>query len=309
MVPLTIEKVAKLLAIDTSLFCAECTEFITNHNFNYRDLDSAELQSCILENLQEIQHERLEYSGSHRKQKWNQGWNENYELLLKSPNDLSVLKPRYYRPNHIIRFGDRYVFSESEDFEYNIFQLIRAFVLNNFIKKTQHTKLFEFGCGPAHNLVYFAHRSPNIQYFGLDWANSSQRIITQINKTFGYSIIGKKYDFFQPNTHLPIDDNSVIVTFGALEQTSSKWHDLLTYWLKSKPALIINVEPISELYHQKSLIDYLGLMYHQKRNYLAGYYTFLKSLLSSGTIKSLEVHKVAIGGRYMNGWNILVWKP
>lgn len=309
MQPLTTSQFLSLLEIDSSFFGTQCKEFIKSKNFNYRELDINEYQNCILENLTAIQLDNPDYSGSHRRNKWNLGWNENYELLLKSPKNLSLLKPLYYRPNHIIRFGDRYVYSESEEFEYNIFQLIRASVFDKFINNINFDKLFEFGCGPAHNLVYFYKQNPNLEYYGLDWAKSSQDIISLINQNLGSSIIGKKYDFFKPETDLPLDNSSVIITFGALEQTGDRWHNLLNYWLKSKPKLIINIEPISELYDLKFLTDYLGFMYHQKRKYLSGYYTYLKSLFDAKFIESLQVYKGSIGGRHMNGWNILVWKP
>ena len=194
--------------------------------------------------------------------------------------DLKQLKPLYYRPNHIIRLGDKYIYSDSDNFEFNVFQLIRNYLFYNYIQNSGCKKLFEFGCGPTHNLVYFYECNPNIHYFGLDWAQSSQRIIEVINKNLNSSITGLRYDFFKPENNLPLDHDSIVITFGALEQTGDQWHKLVSYWIRSKPKLIINVEPISELYDSNSLIDHLGLLYHRKRKYLNGFLTFLKNLLT-----------------------------
>ena len=289
--------------------CLKTESLLDTFNFSYRELTTNELQKVLLENLKVIEAGDLNYSGEHRKLQWDKGWNQNLELIQKSPKDRNQLKPLYYRPNHIIRLGDKYIYSDSDDFEFNVFQLIRSYLFNNYIQNSGCKKLFEFGCGPAHNLVYFYDCNPKIHYFGLDWAQSSQRIIEVINKNLNSSITGLRYDFFKPEHNLPLDQDSIVITFGALEQTGDQWHNLVSYWIRSKPKLIINIEPISELYDSNSLIDHLGLLYHRKRKYLNGFLTFLKNLHDSKLINSLKVKKGCVGGRYMNGWNIIIWKP
>ena len=129
------------------------------------------------------------------------------------------------------------------------------------------------------------------------------------DKNLNSSITGLRYDFFKPEPNLPLDQDSIVITFGALEQTGDQWHKLVSDWIRAKPKVIINVEPIAELYDSNSLIDHLGLLYHRKRKYLNGFLSFLINLHDSKLINSLEFKKGCVGGRYMNGWNIIIWKP
>ena len=113
---------------------------------------------------------------------WNDGWEQNLNLLQNDPQNLDSLIPKYYRPNNINRFGVDYIFSECNQFAYSFFKLIRSYLYHNFINTVSFSKLMEFGCGPAHNIVYFANKDKSKQYVGLDWAHSSQKLSTAFEK-------------------------------------------------------------------------------------------------------------------------------
>ena len=91
----------------------------------------------------------------------------------------------------------------------------------------------EFGCGLAHNLVYFAKKM-GAELIGLDWAHSSQKIIDCIRGKPCLQCRGIQFCFgFDEN--LEIDDGTIIVTIGALEQIHKDWENVVNYWIRSKP--------------------------------------------------------------------------
>jgi hypothetical protein len=300
---------SEVLHISMDSFSRECDHILEKENFKYRHLSDSEKEQNILEITKKLFQPDLTRSGQHRKVSWNNGWDENLKLIQNDPHNLDLLKPKYYRPNNINRCGVDYIFSECNQFEYSFFKLIRSYLYHNFINTVSFSKLMEFGCGPAHNIVYFANKDRSKQYVGLDWAHSSQKIIGCIRENHSYNIEGHNFDFFNFDENLNINEETIIVSIGALEQIQKDWENVVNYWIRSKPAMIVQLEPIVELYDDKILIDVLGKYYHQKRNYLDGYLTHLKRLYSKKVISKLEYIKVPICGRFMNGWNIISWKP
>lgn len=87
----------------------------------------------------------------------------------------------------------------------------------------------EFDCGPAHNLVYFAKKDGSKKLIGLYWAHSSQKIIDCIRENHAYNVEGINFDFFSFDENLEIDDGTIIVTIGALEQIHKDWENVVNY--------------------------------------------------------------------------------
>ena len=144
--------------------------------------------------------------------------------------------------------------------------------------------------------------------FGLDWAKSSQLIIQLLAKHRGWNITGHNFDFFQPDDQLPIKENSVVYTFGALEQIGDRYGEFLEFLLRGKPALCINIECISEFYDEAELPDYLALRYHKVKNYLNGYLVRLRELASAGCIDIIVEHHQQFGNIYDDSHSYVVWK-
>ena len=186
---------AKLINSDEKLLPTGCLELLKEIDFSFTQLNQKDRDQVILDILKTIDLKKSDKSGATRIGKWEAGWSENLELFRKDPNNLSNLKPLYYRPTNIIRLGNEYVYSNNENIEYNLFKLIREWILETIILPCQPKAVWEFGCGPAHNLVHFAQKLKNTRLVGLDWALSSQKIINLIKSKFNYNIQGYQFDF------------------------------------------------------------------------------------------------------------------
>ena len=101
----------------------------------------------------------------------------------------------------------------------------------------------------------------------------------------------------------------MFLTVASLEQTHKNFSKFLDFILKSKPELIINIEPIGEFLDSNNLLDLLSLKYFEKRNYLSGFYGALKALEEQGLIKIHDARRSYLGSLFIDGYSIIVWSP
>jgi hypothetical protein len=125
----------------------------------------------------------------------------------------------------------------------------------------------------------------------------------------GLDIYGANFDFFKPDESLKLEDGAAVLTFGALEQTGSDYKAYLEFILARRPALCVDVAGINDFYDRDSLMDYIALSYHDRRNYLNGYYAYLKGLEAKGRLKILRHCKHDFGNLYDDPYSFVVWKP
>ncbi len=298
---------ARLVGSNVEQVPQECAELLQSADFSFTELDREGRDQCLLIILKRIFDYNIPPSGEKRQSQWEAGWRENLVAFRDHPSDFESLTPKYYRTTPAVRFSGRLVKPRSPIFEHNLFRLIRSFVTNTFLVNQPIAAIYEFGCGPCHNLAYLAGKMPNLPIVGLDWATSSQEIAKLLQVHHFNNVQGRHFDFFHPDHGSNLLPGSAVVTFGAFEQLGEGFKPMLDYLLKQEPAIVVNIEPVNEFYDPSGLLDYLGLAYHRKRNYLSGYYTTLSSLLAAGTIKTLHAHRVPVGGLFHEGWNILAW--
>ena len=220
---------------------------------------------------------------------------------------LDELVPKYYRPEHIIRINQDFVYAENPNIYYEIVNIFRRWLFSYYIKPTGD--FFEFGCGPGHNLPVIAELYPSIMIHGLDWAESSVKIIEKMRAQFQIPVKGHLFNVFEPNYQLKVPDNSTFFTSGCLEQIGNRHQAFIEFILSKRPELCVNTEPINEVYDPKSLLDYLALKYTQKRNYLNGYLSSLEDLQKLGKVEIIEKRRVNFGDLYQEGFTIIAWKP
>ena len=204
-----------------------------------------------------------------------------------------------------MRLFGKYVLPEDPEFETNVLAVLTTWIGETFLRDVNH--VYEFGCGPAHNLVALAELFPEKCYHGLDWAVASQDIIKAIAESHKINIVGHRFDMFSPDKSFRIEPNSAVLTIGGMEQLGQGFEEFLQYLLNESPGICIHIEPIYELYDQSILFDYLAAKYSEKRGYLQGYLTRLKELEELGRIKILHVKK-NIGSLYHDGWTTIVWR-
>lgn len=230
----------------------QCRDEIASNDFKYQLLEPDESSQVVLHILKEINSGRFSMSNDRRRTQWNSGWQENLDEFVKT-NETTALDPKYYRGSEYIRLRKQYVKCVNKKMDYAFFKVLRMWIFLHFLK--DYSNIYEFGCGPAHNLVVLGDLYPEKHLYGLDWAESSIQIIKELNRDYHYNIEGFNFDFFNPDRQIDIQPNSVFVTFGGLEQIGTKYEAFIQFILEKRPDRVVNVEPIIELYDESSLVD------------------------------------------------------
>ena len=273
-------------------------------NLYYDKINHKDEQNKILEIVKVVFEKKILKSGKSYKKKWDTGWMENY-IEYKKSKKFKELIPKYFFKSKISRIGNQLIKTRSKNFDYKILRLITLYVFDKYLKKEKN--IVEFGCGTGHNLVTLSKINPVAKIYGLDWSKSSQKILkllkNKIKNIYGYS-----FDYFNPLFQVDLKNNFSCFTVASLEQVGRNFHEFIKFLQKKNPNIIINIEPITELMSENKLLDYMSIKYCQRRNYLDGYYTYLKNLERKKIIKIIEEKKSYFGSHYINGYAIIVWK-
>ena len=304
---LTLEDFARLFGTTIDDIPDDCRGLIAETDFRYRKLSGDDREKVLLDVLKKIDSGQLTVAGPEKKVIWEKGWSENLQNFLQKKYDINELVPRYYRPGQILRIYRNYVTTHDANFEFNFFKVFRLWLFRKYLKDAE--SVYEFGCGPGHNLVALAELYPEKKIHGLDWAVASRDLVNKLAEVYGYNITGHLFDMFSPDENLEIPDKSVIMTIGTLEQLGRDYESFLQFLLKKAPMLCLNVEPFCELYDKDHLLDYIAIKYQERRKYLAGYLDRLRQLEGEGEIEILKTQRMLFGSLNYDGWSFVVWKP
>lgn len=304
---LTLEDFAHLFGTTVDDIRDDCRELIDSMDFRYKRVSNLERDKTLLRVLKTIESGSLSVVGQNRQSVWEKGWAENLQNFLKKDADIRELVPKYYRPGQVLRLNRNYVTTCDPNFEFNFFRVFRLWLFQQYLKDVE--LVYEFGCGPGHNLAALAELYPEKKMHGLDWSVTARDLVNKIADRYNYNVTGHVFDMFSPDQSLGIANNSVVITFGALEQLGHNYKSFLQFLLEKSPALCLNVEPLEELYDRDNLFDFLALKYQEKRGYLAGYVNNLRQLEDEGAIEILKMHRMLLGNVHYEGWSYVVWRP
>ena len=304
---LTLDDFARLFGTTADDIPADCLELIAKTDFRYKALVGEERDKVLLDVLKNIDSGQLSVVGKEKKAAWEKGWTENLLNFLEKDHDINELIPKYYHPRQVLRLCRNYVTTCDPNFEFNFFKVFRLWLFRKYLKDTE--SVYEFGCGPGHNLAALAELYPEKEIHGLDWSAASRDLVNKIAEVYNYNITGHLFDMFSPDENFEIPNNSAVLTFGALEQLGHDFELFLQFLLKKSPVLCLNIEPFCELYDDSSLLDYLAAKYQGERNYLAGYLDCLKQLENEGKIQILKTPRMLFGNIHYEGWSFVLWKP
>lgn len=307
MRPLTYDELAALFGVPADRVQQRAGAMLAERPLLVEELAGAERDGLMLHALQRILAPELKNAGEHRLPDWEQGWAENRDAFAASGYDVTSLIPRYYKPGAPIRLNGGYCRTSPPDFVYRYTEVFRACLFPEYFKDLP--ALYEFGCGTGHNLVHLAQLGVARQLCGLDWARPSQDIMAMLREHRGLPITGRRFDFFNPDPELTLEPGSGVLTFGALEQVGPNHDRLLEFLLQQRPSIVLDVAGIGELYDESDLIDYLGLAYHRRRGYLAGYLTALRTLEQQGRVDILALHKHRFGNQFDDPYSYVAWRP
>ena len=293
------------------LFNDELSDYVKNKISEYKlvcsPLSKSEEEQVYIKIINTLLDPFLVYSGPHRLKQWEKGWGQNLAELNKEKTTKAIF-PHYHGKYEINRLNQAFVKGISPNYERNMLYVILDYVFDKYLRKAEN--IYEFGCGTGHNLLKAREVNPSANFFGLDWAKSSQKILKQMADTgLEKNIKGYNFDFFKPNVKIKLADNSAVYTVAALEQIGSSYKPFVSYLLRNKPAVCLHIEPIAELLDENKLIDNLSIKYFRKRNYLNGYLDYLKELEKKGKIKIIEAKRTYIGSLFIEGYSIIVWRP
>lgn len=279
---------------------------IKKANFSYQIVKDKKYDEAILRIIKTLDSQTLKISGPHRLNDWEKGWEENLQEFNRGKRDLNRLIPIFVKKDEYIRFQGNFINPESDSFETDFVTVMRYYLFNKYYKETN--VLYEFGAGTGLNLVAASEIFPKMKLVGLDWTESSMDIISALREKLNINISGKRFDLFNPDEKYHLDNDSAILTIGALEQLGENFKPFINYLLQNKPKVCVHMETLYELYNQDNLLDYLAAKYLKQRNYLRGFLPYLKNLEAKKKIKILEVRRT-FGSFYHEGYTYIVWKP
>jgi hypothetical protein len=279
---------------------------IDQFDLRYEDLTSEEMERYLIHVVDVLTSEIVK-SGAHRIDDWEKGWGENLEMYRQS-KDINSLIPKYHCKNRYVRWMGKVVNPTTPAFDYKIHISFIDAILHHYLNHG-YGSVYEFGCGPGYHLLRLRESRSDLDLVGLDWARSSQELISEISKSLTKKIECHNFDFFKPNYDISINPNSMVYTVAALEQTGANYVKFVDYLLDQKPSLCINMEPIAELLDESRLIDNLSIKYFRKRNYLHEYLTHLEWLEKIGKVKILDKRRIYSGSYFIEGHSLVVWRP
>jgi SAM-dependent methyltransferase len=277
------------------------------NDLSYYSLNEAEKDRVVLQVLQTLESPTLQRVGDHRQAIWELAWKAQAERFAKKHFSRTGLVPDFMSATPVMRFEQRYIRPQSPHFEYRFFDRFRTWLFQTHCSDA--AVVYEFGCGSGFNLVALADINPNVRLVGLDWADHSIGLIREIASVHRLNLESRKFDFFQPDDRFSLSADGVVLTVSALEQVGERFTPFVDYLLKQKPKRCIHIEPIYEFYDPTNLLDYLAIKYHEKRNYLRGFWPFLRELESQGRIVIQKARRLYFGSLFHEAYNYVIWEP
>ena len=286
---------------------------IEKYSLEYYELTNEERDLRLLVIMRTLLDPNLGKSGEHRAEEWETGWLENLRDLESGADPTEALTPRYMSAKKgavrdTARLNGRFVRPATENFEYAVLKILLEWVFEKYMANVP--AVYEFGSGTNHHLLQLRGTNPSAKLYGLDWAETSQKILEKLDQMkLLQNAEGHRFNFFNPDENFEINPDGVIYTVAALEQVGEKHDKFVDYLISKKPKLCVHMEPIAELYNVDNLIDYLAVEYMGRRNYLHGFLTRLRELEKEGKIKIHEAKRTNVGYIFMEGYSLVVWSP
>tara|TARA_B100000900_G_scaffold370373_1_gene348836 strand:+ start:131 stop:1057 length:927 start_codon:yes stop_codon:yes gene_type:complete len=286
-------------------FSKKFLEIYKKSNLRYNEIEHTKENLLIQSLIKKILKDKKKIGSKERKIVWENGWNENFVKFKKNPKDLKTLQPLYIKKSPL-RFLNKFILPKSKFFEYNYFQLLRQNLFDKYF--CNYGNLYEFGSGTGLTSLALAQNFPYKKIFATDFVKSSIKIIQLIAKYYNKNINAQIFDIKKPNYKYVINKDSLVFTFGAIEQVSYDYKKFVNFLLKKKPGLIINMEPFKEEYNLKNYMDLLSYTFIEKRKYAADFLPYLKNLEKKKKIKIIKIKRTYFGGSMMESYNYIVWK-
>lgn len=281
-------------------------KLINEMNWNYRIANNQEKDEIVDKIFKRIFEHDFSKAIDHNSDRWVKGWGENLDEFKKN-KDIKSLTPKYIRPGQPLRLNGKFIFPDDPNFELNWYFVFRDWFARKYLKNFD--SIYEFGCGSGHNIKYLSSIFPEKNFYGFDWVQPSVDILNEMSQDNDLHIKGDIFDFFNPNYDLSFDNNSAVITMGALEQTGSEYSEFIDFLLVKKPDSIFHVEPFFEFYEKDNVVDYTAVRSHKVKNFWIGLPDYLKKIDKDNSITVEKKHRVKFGSLILEGYSQLFWKP
>jgi len=303
---ITAEEIAGLFAFDVNTIPDETRTRLAKVDTTYTSPTLEEFGQYVLDVLKKINSPYITRNREENIEAFNTGWRENLDAIRTAGISQELLKPKYFRPGNFLRYRNGLIKPNNTGLEYDLFVLARQMIFNTYLRPFE--TIYEIGCGSCQNLFLLSLMFPGKKLIGLDWTPSSVDIAGFLSASSGMRIEGHLFDMLCPfGSNMEISEGSAIVTIHALEQIGSEYGRLLEYLIESKPGVVVHYEPIREFYDEDNVLDYLAILYSEKRNYLTGYLETLKAMEDEGIIEILEARRPFLGG-VIHESSLIVWR-
>ena len=280
---------------------------VESYNLKYNEPSKEERDSILLRICNYLFEEEVVQAGKHRKIQWEDGWKENLEEFAAT-KDMNSLVPKYFDKHPVQRLNGEFILPSHDKFEIGIVSLFQYAIFEKYFKKSHN--VYEFGAGTGHNLLRLREINNEANLFSMEWAKSGVDLINLVAKEIGdRNLSGRVFDNFNPDESITLEENSGVYTFASLEQLGEATDNIINFWIKNKPSIVVNVEPMSEPLDEKDLLQFLSIKYFEKRKYLKNYITKLKALEESGIIKIHDQRKTGFGSLFIEGYSVIAWSP
>jgi SAM-dependent methyltransferase len=300
------EQLASMVGVTADRLPEACLRALQAVPLDYEILTGRDREQHLLAALRGGEAAELVASGPHRAGDWERGWNENLREFEAAGGDPRTLVPKYNR-HRVLRLCGDYVRTADPGFEYAAYTALRQFYFRHHFQGLQ--RIVELGCGTGTSLMLLADIFPRVQLLGLDWAESSQRILARLSQRTGRAIEGRRFDMFAPGDDLPVGPGTGVLTSAALEQIGDRFEPLLERLLAARPSVCVHIEPLLELYDEHALFDDVARRYHVRRNYLRGFLPRLQELERQRRIEILALRRTGLGSFFHEGYGVVVWRP
>ena len=162
----------------------------------------------------------------------------------------------------------------------------------------------------GHNLLRLREINDKANLFSMEWAKSGVDLINLVAEHIGDNkLSGRVFDNFNPDQSIVLEKDAAVYTFASLEQLGDGTDSIIDFWIKNKPSIVVNIEPMAEPLDQEDLLQFLSVKYFEKRKYLKDYITKLRALEESGIIKIHDQRKTGFGSLFIEGYSIIAWSP
>src|SRR6266567_997272 len=107
---------------------------IREYSFRYAEFSPEENEAILVKIVETLLGPSVVTSGEHRRDQWEAGWHENLDLLLRQPNNVASIVPKYFNKYGAIRWRGRYIRPLSEQFEYRSLAIIQDWLFDQYLR-------------------------------------------------------------------------------------------------------------------------------------------------------------------------------